>query len=140
MIIVSATDDGPVWPSEQLLTQAALQPLSARGALTVPGAVRFWGQRLIFPGVHPEGHEFLVGTAALLLEEGRGRLPASVSEAEKDEGRWPQQGPPAVTLARRLAIRHLLPPPSAAPVCLPPKQRVPGKGEQPRVLTAALQG
>lgn len=48
------------------------------------------GQRLIFLGVLPEGHEFLMGTAALLLEEGQECLPASVSEAEKDEGRGPQ--------------------------------------------------
>lgn len=62
-------------------------PLSSRLILRALGLPDGRGQRLIFQGVHPEGHEFLVGTAALLLEEGRGRLPASVSEAEKDEGR-----------------------------------------------------
>ena len=62
-------------------------PLSSHLILRARGLPVGRGQRLVFPGVHPEGHEFLVGTAALLLEEGRGRLPASASEAEKDEGR-----------------------------------------------------
>ena len=62
-------------------------PLSSHLILCAHGLLVGRGQRLVLPGVHPEGHEFLVGTAALLLEEGRGRLPVSVSEAEKDGGR-----------------------------------------------------
>lgn len=102
------------------------------------------GQRLIFLGVLPEGHEFLMGTAALLLEEGQECLPTSVSEAEKDEGRGPQQGPLSITLARRLVSLHLLPPPSAAsPVPLPPKQRGPwdgGAAQSPNYCPAGVMG
>lgn len=47
------------------------------------------GQRLIFPGVLPEGHEFQ-GHRCPPARGRSGVPPASVSEAEKDEGRGPQ--------------------------------------------------